>query len=191
MNLLEGKMLIMNKVETDFTGVSVFEPTIFEDSRGIFFEWFRFDSAAEGNFQTQQGNCSISKKGTLRGIHFALLPEGQQKQVMCVSGAVIDVLVDLRKDSLTYGQHRQFELNDRNRKILSIPNGIGHSFVALEENTCVIYLCDKKYNQSTEVGINPFDADLNISWPLSDQLIVSEKDLNAPSFQDMMKKFTF
>lgn len=169
-------------------GAWVFTPQIFEDTRGIFYEWFQQSTYCEQSgtaFELVQANCSVSSKGVVRGIHFAGAPKGQRKYVTCVSGSIIDVIVDLRPNSDRFGKWEAIDLNPINRTVLSIPNGVGHSFVALEDNSTVMYLCDQNFNPNNEFGINPLDPTIGITWPSNLDLIFSDRDINAPSFKEM------
>jgi dTDP-4-dehydrorhamnose 3,5-epimerase len=168
----------------------VFTPRQFADDRGIFFEWFQdstFLSAAGDEFLLAQANCSISKQGVLRGIHFAEFPPGQRKYVTCMSGSAMDVLVDLRPKSPTFGKWKSVLLDTIDRRIVSVPNGVGHGFMALEDNTSVVYLCDQRYNPKFEHEINPLDPEIGIIWPSNLDPIISEKDQAAQSFSEFRK----
>lgn len=176
----------MSVQRLDIPGAWTYLPNQIADSRGVFFEWFQdstFIEFSESRFDLAQANFSISHKGVLRGIHFALCPPGQRKYVTCVSGSALDVLVDLRVGSPTFGQSKTLSLNVETRMVVSIPNGVGHGFMALEDNTSIIYLCDKRYNPDNEREIFPLDPDLAIKWPDSIDPILSVKDANAPSFK--------
>lgn len=176
----------MDKVELNIPGAFVLTPKRFEDERGIFFEWFQREDYAHGEFNLAQANCSISKKGTLRGLHFALMPIGQRKHVTCMGGRALDVLVDLRVSSPEFGKWITVDLNMDSRKIVSIPNGVGHGFLALEDNTVITYLCDQKYNPENEMEIYPLDPEIGIDWTGSDALLISEKDSKAPNLRELM-----
>jgi dTDP-4-dehydrorhamnose 3,5-epimerase len=173
----------------DIPGAWVYTPRQFPDDRGIFFEWFQdstFLEASGHSFTLAQANCSISSKGTLRGIHFADVPPGQRKYVTCITGSALDVLVDLRIGSPTFGQWRKVQLDTIDRRVISIPNGVGHAFIALEDNTTIVYLCDQRYNPTGEREINPLDDELNIDWPKHIEIKLSGKDENAPMFAEQM-----
>lgn len=163
-------------------GVWTFTPRQFNDDRGTFFEWFQdstFRSEVGEDFQIAQANCSISSKGTLRGIHFADVPPGQRKYVTCFSGSALDVVVDLRVGSPMFGNWEFVELNTASRRVVSIPNGVGHGFLALEDNTTIVYLCDQRYNPTGEREVNPLDAAIGIEWPEDLELLLSPKDAAA------------
>ncbi len=178
----------------EIPGAWIFTPRQFRDDRGTFFEWFQdstFLEAAGESFILAQANCSISTKNTLRGIHFADMPPGQQKYVTCITGSAMDVLVDLRKGSPTFGNWISIQLDTINRKVVSIPNGIGHAFMALEDNTTVIYLCDQRYNPDSEKEIYPLDPDIGIDWPSGVTPLLSPKDESAPRFLDILEDLPF
>ena len=167
----------------------VFTPKQFSDDRGTFFEWFQdstFLEAAGANFTLAQANCSVSRRGTLRGIHFADVPPGQRKYVTCFTGEILDVIVDLRKGSPTFGKWHGEILNPKNHKVMSIPNGVGHAFMALEDNSTVVYLCDQRYNPSGEREINPLDPDIGIEWPNNIAPLLSPKDEAAPRLKEIL-----
>ena len=171
----------------EISGAWVFTPKQFSDDRGTFFEWFQdstFQEAASTELVLAQANCSISKKGTLRGIHFADVPPGQRKYVTCLTGSAMDVLVDLRVGSPTFGKWVSVQLDTNDRRVVSIPNGVGHAFMALEDNTTIVYLCDQRFNPDNEYEINPLDSDLAIDWPSEIKPLLSEKDSKAPSFSE-------
>ena len=183
-------------IESTFIpGVKIIQPTKHEDDRGMFFEWFRSDllkSHTGTSFDLAQANCSISKKDVIRGIHFAGSPPGQAKYVTCISGAIRDVVVDLRIGSPTFGKSDTFELSAENRKAIFIPSGIGHGFISLKDESIAVYLCDQKFNPDNEFAIHPLDSDLNLDWPVNVNPILSPKDAAAPSFnevQELLPKF--
>jgi len=162
------------------------------DERGEVVEWFRADhlKIATGlDFSTIQANLSVSQKGTLRGIHFADVPPGQAKYVMCPTGAIQDYVVDIRVGSPTFGRWEAVTIsaNDRNAILLDV--GLGHAFVALQEGTTVTYLVTDYYKPQSEHAINPQDSDLGLEFPFSGQeLLVSSKDREAPSFAEALSK---
>ena len=179
----------MSVTNLDIPGSWVFTPKQFSDDRGTFFEWFQDDTFLDvtgHRLDLAQANCSISKKGTLRGIHFAEVPPGQRKYVTCLSGSVMDVLVDLRIGSPTFGEWRSVHLDAIDRRVVFIPNGVGHAFLALEEQTTVVYLCDSRFNPSREREINPMDPEIDINWPSGFELKLSDKDANAKMLSEMM-----
>jgi dTDP-4-dehydrorhamnose 3,5-epimerase len=176
--------------QLEIPGAWVFTPRQFQDDRGAFFEWFQdstFVEASGNNFSLAQANCSISTKGTLRGIHFADIPPGQRKYVTCMTGSAMDVLVDLRTGSPTFGNWAAVQLDTIDRKVVSIPNGVGHAFMALEDNTTIVYLCDQRYNPTGEKEIYPLDSEIGIEWPVGISPLLSTKDENAPLLSDLLE----
>ena len=173
----------------EIPGAWVFTPKQFSDDRGTFFEWFQDDtflSSSGHRLDLAQANCSISKKGTLRGIHFADVPPGQRKYVTCLTGSAMDVLVDLRVGSPTFGKWVSVQLDTNDRRVVSIPNGVGHAFMALEDNTTIVYLCDQRYNPAGEREIFPLDPGIGIQWPSGITPLLSQKDEAAPRLLDML-----
>ncbi|GAB3217428.1 dTDP-4-dehydrorhamnose 3,5-epimerase [Mycolicibacterium hippocampi] len=160
-------------------------PEIHSDSRGDFFEWFTdagFTAFAGHRFDLRQANCSVSRAGVLRGLHFAQVPPGQAKYVTCVRGAIFDVAVDIRSGSPTFGQWDAVTLDDTSRRSVYLAEGLGHGFVALEDDSTVMYLCSAGYDPAREHTVNALDPALDIAWPLTDaQLIMSERDRAAPT----------
>jgi dTDP-4-dehydrorhamnose 3,5-epimerase len=177
--------------QLEIPGAWVFTPRQFQDDRGTFFEWFQdstFVEASGNSFSLAQANCSISTKGTLRGIHFADVPPGQRKYVTCMAGSAMDVLVDLRTGSPTFGNWVAVQLDTIDRKVVSIPNGVGHAFMALEDNTTIVYLCDQRYNPTGEKEIYPLDSEIGIEWPAGISPLLSTKDENAPLLSDLLEQ---
>ena len=171
------------------TGAFVVTPEPFDDDRGTFFEWYRHDAlaAAVGHrLDLAQANCSVSRRGVVRGVHYADVPPGQAKYVMCVEGAVLDVVVDLRVGSASFGRWEAVRLDDVTRRAVYLAEGLGHAFCALDDGATVIYLCSATYNPAAEHGINPLDADLGIDWPTDADLLLSAKDRAAPSLADAL-----
>jgi len=160
------------------------------DDRGVFLEWFKdvpFVGATGHPLTLAQANLSVSRRGTLRGIHFADVPPGQAKYVTCVAGAVRDVVVDLRVGSPTFGRWDAVLLDTVDRRAVYLPEGVGHGFTALTDDATVVYLCSEGYAPGREHGIDPFDADLGIDWGLPrDELVLSDKDATAPSLAAAM-----
>lgn len=163
-------------------------PRTFADDRGTFLEWFRADSLAEvtgRTFTPVQANHSTSRKGTLRGIHYADVPPGQAKYVYCPRGAVLDVIVDLRTGSPSYGKHAVARLDDVERRGIFLSEGLGHAFLALTDDAHVTYLVSTPYNPAVEHAIDPLDPDLALPWPQGElDLVLSEKDAAAPRLGD-------
>ena len=170
-------------------GVWVIDSPVFPDDRGIFREWFKLEVLKENGvpaFEVRQANTSISKKGVIRGIHYSPEINGQTKLVTCTSGSVLDVIVDLRPESKTYGDHLEVELSESVGKSVYISSGLGHGFQALEDNSVITYLLDKEFSPNEEFGINPVDPILKIEWPLLD-FHISEKDRESANFSRIKK----
>jgi len=179
----------LHTFELEIQGCWVFEPEVHSDSRGDFYEWFQdstFEFQTKQKFEIAQANVSNSNKGVIRGIHFAKNPPGQAKYVTCVSGYVMDVVVDLRRDSKTFGKWDSVILSANEPRAVFIPSGIGHAFMALEDNSTFVYLCDQRYNPTNEFEINPMDEAINIIWPDGITPILSEKDKAAPSLDSLI-----
>ncbi len=184
----------MTIIETKFPGLLIIEPTVFADSRGYFFESFNqkhFD--AKGlKYEWVQENESMSNKGVVRGLHYQLVPFAQTKLVRVVAGVVIDVVVDIRKGSPTFGQKFEILLSAENKKQLLIPRGFAHGFSVLEDHSVFSYKCDAFYQKESERGINPFEPYLNIDWQIAkENAIVSDKDLASPLFVDADYNFQY
>ncbi|WP_199551653.1 dTDP-4-dehydrorhamnose 3,5-epimerase [Streptomyces sp. N35] len=168
-------------------GAWIHEPKLFPDERGSFHEWFRggdFRAATGQDLNLAQANCSVSRRGTLRGIHFADVPPSQAKYVKCVRGAVLDVVVDIRVGSPTYKQWEIVRLDDVTHHAVYLSEGLGHAFLALTDDATVVYLCSEGYAPGREHGINPLDPDLGIEWPADVQTLLSEKDAQAPTLAE-------
>jgi len=164
----------------------------FGDPRGVFLEWFKdeaFQEAVGHPLDLRQANCSVSAAGVLRGIHFADVPPGQAKYVTCVKGAVLDVAVDIRVGSPTFGQWDAVLLDDTDRRAIYLSEGLGHAFMALEDDSTVVYLCSTGYSPGREHGIHPLDPAIGIDWPTVDRQgrsispQLSDKDLAAPTLE--------
>ncbi|WP_462250525.1 dTDP-4-dehydrorhamnose 3,5-epimerase [Ferruginibacter sp.] len=181
-------------VKTDFPGLMVFEPKVFEDSRGYFFESYN-----ENTFSTEgvaikfvQDNQAQSSYGVIRGLHYQLNPHAQIKLIRVLSGAIVDVAVDIRKGSPTYGKVFELELSAANKKQLLIPQGFAHGYSVISSTAEVFYKCDEFYHKETEGGIMYNDAALNINWQIpADKAIISEKDLKHPVLHNCINNFTF
>ena len=177
--------------QTHIQGCFILTPTIFKDNRGTFSETFnreifKMQTGLDINFV--QDNQSVSKKGVLRGLHFQIGPYAQSKLVRVVEGKVLDVCVDLRKDSPTYGQHFSITLDSKFNQQLFIPKGFAHGFLTLEDNTIFSYKCDNYYNKDSERGIIFDDQILGINWSILDQaLILSKRDSQLPTFENYFK----
>lgn len=180
-------------VETEISGVLIFEPRVFEDNRGYFFEAFNEQSFKELNaFRFVQDNQSFSKKGVIRGLHYQLPPFAQAKLVRVLSGTILDVVVDIRKGSPDFGKSYTVELSSVNKKQLLIPRGFAHGFSVLSDSAEILYKCDNFYNKDSDAGIIFNDPTLAIDWQIPpDKVIVSEKDLQLPIFADCKNTFTF
>jgi len=177
----------MTFTETILKGCFILEPTFFKDERGYFFESFNaknFNEAIGEEVAFVQDNQSYSSKGVVRAIHYQRDEFAQAKLVRVLSGRVLDVAVDLRKNSTTYGKHYSIELSAENKKQLYIPKGFGHGFSVLSESAEFFYKCDNFYNKAFEGGIIFNDPSLNIDWKLPlEEIKVSEKDLKLPTLQ--------
>lgn len=178
----------MNTVETKLKGCFIIEPKVFEDKRGYFFESFnqnKFNELLGYQINFVQDNESFSSKGVLRGLHYQTGEFEQAKLVRVISGKVLDVVVDLRKDSATFGQHISVELSSENKKQLFVPRGFAHGFVVLSDTVIFTYKCDNFYNKESEAGIIYNDLNLGIDWLLnSEEILISEKDTQLPSFEN-------
>jgi dTDP-4-dehydrorhamnose 3,5-epimerase len=167
-------------------GAWAFTPPIYRDDRGSFHEWFRGGEFAETlgyRLDVAQANCSVSRRGVIRGIHFADVPPGQAKYVSCAAGAILDVVVDLRVGSPTYAAWTAVQLDDENRRTVFLSEGLGHSFMALSEQATVLYLCSTPYAPAREHSVDPLDPDIAIEWPLEIKPILSDQDAAAPSLR--------
>ncbi|WP_299883656.1 dTDP-4-dehydrorhamnose 3,5-epimerase [uncultured Lacinutrix sp.] len=178
----------MEALETKLKGCFILEPNIFNDKRGYFFESFNqklFQELTETQTVFLQDNESFSTKGVLRGLHYQTGSYAQAKLVRVVLGKVLDVAVDIRKDSKTFGKHVSVELSAENKKQLFVPRGFAHGFIVLSETAIFSYKCDNYYNKASEAGIIYNDLDLNIDWQLPEkELLVSEKDIILPTFKN-------
>ena len=168
-------------------------PVQHADSRGVFLEWFKattFREAVGRDLELAQANCSVSAAGVIRGIHFSEVPPGQAKYVTCVGGAVLDVVVDVRVGSPTFGKWDGVFLDDIDRRAMFLAEGLGHAFMSLTENSTVVYLCSTPYAPGREHGVHPLDPVISISWPHvgpdGNPLahVLSEKDAAAPSLAE-------
>ena len=175
----------MKITQLEIEGVWVAESPIWSDDRGFFREWFKSESiktATGCDFGIEQANISLSSKGTLRGIHYSIAPRGQAKWITCVSGSIKDVIVDIRPESITFGKWVEVELRGDSGTAVLISEGLGHGFIAQEDNTAVAYLVSTPFSPTHEFEINPLDEKIAINWGMQkSDLKISEKDLNAPS----------
>ncbi|MGI8681321.1 MAG: dTDP-4-dehydrorhamnose 3,5-epimerase [Mycobacteriales bacterium] len=169
------------------SGAWLCTPRQFTDDRGVFLEWFRADklAAATGHRLTvAQANHSLSRRGTLRGIHFADVPPGQAKYVYCAAGAVLDVVVDLRTGSPTYGDWHAERLDASDRRGLYLAEGLGHAFLALSDRATLVYLCSTPYAPEREHEVHPLDPGIGIEWPVEGDPLLSAKDAGAPTLEE-------
>ena len=180
----------MEIIKTHLEGLLVIKPKILEDDRGYFFEsWSKESFFKVGlNLDFVQDNQSLSGKGVLRGLHFQNPPFAQGKLVRVIKGSVLDVAVDIRKNSPTYGQHFSVELSEENKTIFWIPPGFAHGFITLKDDTIFTYKCTGVYNKESEGALLWNDKDLGIDWGIKNPL-VSDKDLVAGSFINFKSQF--
>ena len=173
-------------------GAFVIESPIHSDDRGFFREWFKgelIEKALGRNFAVAQANISTSSKGTLRGLHYSLAPNGQAKLITCVAGSVKDVIVDIRPDSKTFGEWIEVELIGNSGKAIYISEGLGHGFISLSDSSSVAYLLSTPYSPTEEFEINPLDPAIGINWGLLiSELKISNKDKNAPTLEERKKE---
>ncbi len=172
-------------------GAWVYTPKIFPDNRGLFNEWYRIGEFAGDlgyPLDLRQVNCSVSKKGVVRGIHFTEVPPGQAKYVFCPSGALVDVIVDLRVGSPTFLRWEVVRLDEDDRRAVFLEHGLGHAIAALSPLATAVYLCTSSYAPATDHDIHPLDPDIGIQWPLGDEMILSAKDDEAPSLAELSDK---
>jgi dTDP-4-dehydrorhamnose 3,5-epimerase len=171
-------------------GAWLAESPVWSDDRGFFREWFKSEdikSATGRDFGIEQANISLSSAGTLRGIHYSIAPRGQAKWITCVAGSIKDVIVDIRPDSQTFGKWIEVVLNGDSGQAVFISEGLGHGFVALEDNTAVAYLVSTPFSPTHEFEINPLDEKIGINWGMdSGDLKISEKDKNAPNLAERL-----
>ena len=181
----------MNVIDTELEGVKIIEPTIFKDARGYFFESF---SQKEFNEKVApitfvQDNESKSTYGVIRGLHYQKPPYAQSKLVRCVRGKVLDVAVDIRKGSPTYGKHVAVELSEDNHRQLFIPKGFAHGFAVLSDEAVFQYKCDEFYHPEAADGISVIDKTLGIDWKIKDNINVLDRDIKGFSFNEFETPF--
>jgi dTDP-4-dehydrorhamnose 3,5-epimerase len=184
----------MKFIHNDIQGLVIIEPGVFEDSRGYFFEAYNQSLFEKNGITTTfvQDNQSRSSFGVIRGLHYQLNPAAQAKLVRVLDGRILDVAVDIRKGSPTYGQHFDIELSSDNKKQLYIPEGFAHGFSVLSETAIVLYKCNAFYNKSSEGGIRFDDTELGINWQVDPAAaVVSEKDVVLPSFKEALNNFQY
>ncbi|MEW2481519.1 dTDP-4-dehydrorhamnose 3,5-epimerase family protein [Mycobacterium sp. NPDC049093] len=175
----------MTARELTIPGAWEITPKLHGDARGLFFEWFTEAGFAEmtgHRFDLRQANCSVSAAGVLRGVHFSELPPSQAKYVTCVRGAVLDVVVDVRAGSPTFGRWDSVLLDEHNRRSVYLSEGLGHAFLSMEDSSTVMYLCSAPYSPEREHTI--LATDLGIDWPV-DEPVLSERDAAAPTLEQV------
>src|ERR1700722_19727504 len=178
----------MQARELDIAGAWEITPQLHADSRGLFFEWLPhrgFTGLAGHRLDVRQANYSVSAAGVLRGLHFAQLPPSQAKYVTCLSGSVFDVVVDVRVGSPTFGRWDAVVLDDRSRRSVYLSEGLAHGFLALQDNSTVMYLCSAEYNPQREHTIAATDPALAIDWPSGQELVLSDCDAAAPTLDEV------
>ena len=184
----------MKFIKTEISDVYIIEPSVFGDDRGYFLESFNLEKFKENVFPIKfvQDNESKSSKGVLRGLHFQKPPFNQAKLVRCIEGRVMDVAVDIRKGSPTFGKHVSVELSGDNKRQLFVPRGFAHGFSVLSESAIFSYKVDNTYAPDSDSGIRYDDKELNIDWGLTEEEVqLSEKDQNLPLFKDLNSPFKF
>jgi dTDP-4-dehydrorhamnose 3,5-epimerase len=167
-------------------GAWEFTPRAHGDERGVFLEWFKADVFADTvghRLEIAQANQSVSARGVVRGVHYAAVPPGQAKYVYCPRGAVLDVVVDIRVGSSTFGECDAVRLDDVDRRAVYLTEGLGHAFMSLTDGSVVTYLCSTGYHPAGEFGTNPLDAELALPWPGDITPILSDKDAAAPTLR--------
>lgn len=184
----------MTKIETSIPGVIILEPKVFKDARGYFFESYSkkvFEELA-GPVDFVQDNESCSLRGVMRGLHFQRPPYTQAKLVRCVRGAVLDVAVDIRKGSPTYGRHVAVELTEDNHRQFFVPRGFAHGFAVLSETAVFQYKCDNYYHPEADGGISILDGSLGIDWRIDpSEALLSDKDTRHPLLKEFDSPFTY
>ena len=180
--------------KTHIPDLLVFEPRVFEDSRGYFFESYNANTFSAGGVDIKfvQDNQAKSSYGVIRGLHYQLAPYAQTKLVRVLSGAILDVVVDIRKGSPAYGEFFAIELSAENKKQLLVPKGFAHGYSVISETAEVMYKCDEFYNKASEGGIIYNDSRLNIDWMIpADKALVSDKDILLPGIDDCINNFEY
>jgi dTDP-4-dehydrorhamnose 3,5-epimerase len=172
-------------------GVWLAESPVWRDDRGFFREWFKGEeikNVTGRDFEVEQANISLSSTGALRGIHYSTAPQGQAKWITCVSGSIQDVIIDIRPNSPTFGKWIDVELSGDFGNAIFISEGLGHAFLALQDNTSVAYLASSPFSPTNEFEINPLDERIGIKWGMDLSLLkISEKDKNAPNLSERLK----
>ena len=183
----------MELIQEPLPGLFHLKPSVFQDERGYFFESFNREKLAKLTgklWDFVQDNESCSQANVVRGLHFQAPPSAQAKLVRVIKGRVLDVALDIRKGSPTYGQHFAVELSEQNKEQLLVPEGFAHGFCTLEDDTIFCYKCSDFYNKQSEKGLRWNDAKLSIQWPIHNP-ILSEKDQKAPLFSEFESPFDF
>ncbi len=176
--------------ELSIGGAWLYSPRVWPDQRGRFFELFRGQEFARDlgyRLEVAQVNCSVSRGGVIRGIHFADVPPGQAKFVCCVQGRILDVVVDLRAGSPTFGRWEAVELAGADGRAVFLAEGLGHAFTPLSDEATVVYLCSTGYAPDAEHGVHPLDPDLGIDWPAGADVVLSGKDAAAPGLAEALR----
>lgn len=184
----------MQVTTTHIPDLKILEPRVFEDARGYFFESYNQSVFQQNGIDLTfvQDNQSSSSYGVIRGLHYQLPPHAQTKLVRVLQGTILDVVLDIRQGSPTYGQHYAIELSAENKKQLLVPRGFAHGFSVLSERAVVLYKCDGFYNKESDAGVLYNDPSLNIDWKVpADRAIVSDKDKILPLFKDCRNTFTY
>jgi dTDP-4-dehydrorhamnose 3,5-epimerase len=178
----------VNVSELSITGAYVVESKVWGDDRGFFREWYKESDLVNAGieFPIQQANLSMSRRGVIRGLHYSLAPEGQAKLVTCAYGELVDVIVDIRVGSPTYGNVETVHMAANEERSVFIPGGAAHGFCVTSELACLSYLLSSPFNADLELEINPFDEEVGVVWPLTGEPIVSDKDATAPSLADRL-----
>ncbi len=169
-----------------FDGVHLIKPELYADNRGLFFELFSqpvFQQVVGHQLTIAQANCSLSRRGTIRGIHAAALPPGQSRYIACVVGAITDIVVDIRLGSPTFGEHISVVLDAADRDILYLAEGHGHGFAPLTDEATVVYMCSSINAPEKQILVNPLDPELALPWPRVGKTVISEKDRRAPTLR--------
>lgn len=170
-----------------FDGAYIIRPSISSDDRGVSLELFSqpvFQQTFGYQLSVAQINCALSRRGTIRGIHATALPPGQSKNIACVSGAIIDIVVDIRIGSPTYGQNISVLLDEEKRHVLYLAEGLAHGVAPLTEEATIVYLCSSTYSPNRQIVINPLDPELALPWPATEKFRLSEQDRNAPTLSE-------
>ena len=180
----------MQIIPTALNGLFIIKPKVFEDDRGYFFESYNKEFFQKNGIKDEflQDNQSLSQKGVLRGLHFQNPPHAQAKLVRVITGSVLDVAVDIRKNSPTYGKHVAEVLSEKNKTMMLVPEGFAHGFLVLEDNTIFSYKCSRVYNKESEEGILWNDEDIAINWTIKNP-VLSEKDRVAKKLKEFESKF--